>query len=49
MEERNHMEDLDVDAEIILKWVLKKYGERACTALIWFRAWTNGWLLCTRK
>jgi len=27
LEERGHLEDLDLDGNIILKWVLQKYNE----------------------
>jgi len=26
LKERHHLEDIDVDGRIILKWILKKYG-----------------------
>jgi hypothetical protein len=31
------LEDLDRDAQGILKWISKKYCERAWTGLMWFR------------
>jgi len=31
------LEDLDRDAQGILKWISKKYYERAWTGLMWFR------------
>jgi hypothetical protein len=34
-EGKKHLEDLDVDGRIILKWILKTWDE-AWTGLIWF-------------
>jgi len=41
----NHLEDLGVDARIILVWILRKYGGKDRTGFIWFRIGTRGRLL----
>jgi hypothetical protein len=43
--ERDHLEDLGADERIILKWVLKILGGRACTGFIWLRIGTSAGLL----
>jgi hypothetical protein len=40
----DHLETLDVDGRVILKWILEKW-EGACAGLIWLRtAISNGFL-----
>jgi len=34
-EERDHLEDLDLDGMIILNWIFKKYNGRAWARFIW--------------
>ena len=41
------LDDLDRDAQEILKWISKKYYERAWTGLMWFRIRIREVLLCT--
>ena len=36
-EERHHMDDLDIDGWIILKWIFKKFNRAAWTGVIWLR------------
>jgi hypothetical protein len=38
-------EDIGVDGRIILKWILRNSGGRACTGFIWLRIETGGGLL----
>jgi hypothetical protein len=40
--ERDHYEDLDVGARIILEWILERYDGVVWTGLIWFRIGTSG-------
>jgi len=42
LKERDHLEDLRVDARIILRWIFQK---RAWTGLVWIRIGTGGGLL----
>ena len=49
LKERDHTEDLNVDGNIILKWILNRLG-RMWNALIWLSIGTKGWgLMLTRK
>jgi hypothetical protein len=41
----NHLEDLDVDGNIILKWIFRKWIVGAWTRLIWLMVGTGGRLL----
>ena len=41
------LDDLDRDAQEILKWISKKYCERSWTGLMWFRIRIREVLLCT--
>jgi hypothetical protein len=45
LEERDHLECLDIDARIILTWVIKKLGGGVWTGLIWLGIGTGGGLL----
>jgi hypothetical protein len=42
---RDHLEDLSVNANIILKWIIRKWNRRECTGYIWLRIWTSVRLL----
>ena len=44
-ERKKHLEDLDVDEKIILKWIFKSWVEEAWTGLLWLRIGTGGELL----
>jgi hypothetical protein len=39
---RDFLEDLGVDGNIILKWILEKQGGMVRTGFIWLRIGTNG-------
>jgi hypothetical protein len=41
LEGKNHLENLDVDYRIILKWIFNK-GDGAWAGLIWLRTRTGG-------
>ena len=45
LKEREHLEDLDVDERIILRWSLKKSVERTLTGLIYVSIGTGGGFL----
>jgi len=38
---RDHLEDLDVDGEITLEWILGKYGGMVWNGFIWLRTGTS--------
>ena len=38
---RDHLENLDLDGRLILKWILKKQSGRGCTGFIWLRVGTG--------
>jgi hypothetical protein len=40
--ERDHLEILDEDGRMILKWILRKWDEEAWTRLFWIRIGTGG-------
>jgi hypothetical protein len=42
---RDHLEDLSVDWNIILKWILENKCGKVWTGFSWFRIGTNGGLL----
>jgi hypothetical protein len=42
MIERDHLEDINVDRRIILKWIFKKWDGKAWTRMIWLRIGTGG-------
>jgi hypothetical protein len=48
VKKRYHLEDLDVDGRIILKWILKKYDVRIRTGFIWLRIATSRGFLWTQ-
>jgi hypothetical protein len=37
--------DLDLGRRIILKYILKRWGDRMWRGLIWLRIETSGWLV----
>jgi hypothetical protein len=44
-EGEKYSEDLDVDGNVILEWILWKYGGKVWTGFIWLRIGTSGRLL----
>jgi hypothetical protein len=44
-EGRDHSEDLGVDGNLILEWILGTMGGKVWTGLIWLRIGTSGGLL----
>jgi hypothetical protein len=47
--ERDHLEDLDVDRRIILKWTFKKLKVRLWIGFIWLMIGNNARLLCIQQ
>jgi len=45
IEERDHLECLDIDERIILTWLVNKLGGGVSTGLIWLGIGTGGGLL----
>jgi hypothetical protein len=39
--ERDHLEDPDVDARIILRWIFRKWDVGTWTGSNWLRIWTR--------
>ena len=47
--EREHLQDLAIDASIILKWILQTLVWRSWTGSIWLSIRVSGMLLLTRQ
>jgi hypothetical protein len=45
LNERDHLDDLDVEGRMMLKWILRKWDEEAWTRLLWIRIRTGGGIL----
>jgi hypothetical protein len=41
LRERDHLEGLDVDGRIILKWIFRKWNRESWIGLIWLRKVTG--------
>jgi hypothetical protein len=48
LQERDHLENKDVDRRIILEKILRKYGGKLWTGFMWLRLATSGGALGTR-
>jgi hypothetical protein len=44
-ETKDHLEELDVDGRIILRWIFRKWDVEPWTGLRWLRRGTGGGLL----
>jgi hypothetical protein len=42
LRERVHLEDIEIDGMIILRWILSKWDEEAWNGLVWLERWTSG-------
>jgi hypothetical protein len=49
LKKRDHLEDVGVDGQIILKGTFKKWDMRLWTKFVWFRIGINGGLLSKRQ
>jgi hypothetical protein len=45
LKERDNLEDLAANGRIILRYILRKLGERLGTGFVWFRTWSSGGIL----
>ena len=45
---RDHLESLDVDGRLILRWIFKKWDEEAVNVFLWFSIGIGGGLLWMR-
>jgi len=48
LKERDHSEDLGVNGNMTLQWILGKQGGKVWTGFIWLRIGIGGLLLWTR-
>jgi hypothetical protein len=44
LKRRDHLEDIGVDRNIIIDWMLRKKGGKVWTGCIWLTIGTSGWL-----
>jgi hypothetical protein len=42
LRERDHFKDPDIDGNIILRWIFRKWNVGAWTELMCLRIWTSG-------